>query len=313
MSASVWIRALQLFPYLEKKKIKNIVNEEESQADISIFVRRQSIFDQQLAVKQKNKGQKIIFDLCVNYFHKSKKTISHDEVTLEQISNCIKMTQTADLVFCSSEMIAKSAKKFNRNSFYLYDSIDFNHFNKKKKKNDFIKNKLKVIWSGVSRKSNELLPYADILKKNNIPLILLCEKKPSNFEYPLLFWKKYPTYYKRWEYNSLPHDLLMGDIMIAPRELSSVYNKGHSHFKINLFLSQGIPVIASPVPSYSEVLESDVNGKFINNIEEFENIITFLNKNPEVISNWSESALKKSHRFSTSNIINKYISYFNSL
>ena len=46
----------------------------------------------------------------MNYFHKSKKTISHDEVTLEQISNCIKMTQTADLVFCSSEMIAKSQK-----------------------------------------------------------------------------------------------------------------------------------------------------------------------------------------------------------
>ena len=115
----------------------------------------------------------------MNYFHKSKKTISHDEVTLEQISNCIKMDTTADLVFCSSEMITKSAKKFNRNSFYLYDSIDFNHFNKKKKKNDFIKNKLKVIWSGVSRKSNELLPYADILKQNNIPLILLCEKNQA--------------------------------------------------------------------------------------------------------------------------------------
>ena len=58
MSASVWIRALQLFPYLEKKKNKNIVNEEESQADISIFVRRQSIFDQQLAVKQKTKDRR---------------------------------------------------------------------------------------------------------------------------------------------------------------------------------------------------------------------------------------------------------------
>ena len=266
MSASIWIRGLQLFPYLEKKQVKNIVNDSDSKADISIFIRRQSVVDQKLAIRQKLKGQKIIFDLCVNYFHKSKKTISHDEVTSKHISNCIKMTQIADFVFCSSKMIANSAKKFNKNSFYIYDSIDFEHFNRKKNIKNFLNDKLRFIWAGVSRKSNELIPYATILKKKRIPLILICENKPPEFDYRFLFWRKNPTYFKKWRYDTLPNDLLMGDLMIAPRQLNSIYNRSHSHFKINLFLSQGIPVVASPLPSYFEVLKSDVNGKFFNNL-----------------------------------------------
>ena len=51
-------KSITTFSVFGKEKNKNIVNEEESQADISIFVRRQSIFDQQLAVKQKTKDRR---------------------------------------------------------------------------------------------------------------------------------------------------------------------------------------------------------------------------------------------------------------
>ena len=105
----------------------------------------------------------------------------------------------------------------------------------------------------------------------------------------------------------------MGDLMIAPRQLNSIYNLSHSHFKINLFLSQGIPVVASPLPSYFEVLKSDVNGKFFNNLKEFESIVTFLQQNPSVISKWSRAAIKHSKKFSTRNVVKKYIDYFNIL
>ena len=53
MSASVWIRALQLIPYLENLKIKNYINDENINADFAIFVRRQDESDYRLAVKLK--------------------------------------------------------------------------------------------------------------------------------------------------------------------------------------------------------------------------------------------------------------------
>ena len=56
MSASVWIRALQLIPYLENLKIKNYINDENINADFAIFVRRQDESDYRLAVKLKKKN-----------------------------------------------------------------------------------------------------------------------------------------------------------------------------------------------------------------------------------------------------------------
>ena len=58
MSASVWIRALQLIPYLENLKIKNYINDENINADFAIFVRRQDESDYRLAVKLKKKKLK---------------------------------------------------------------------------------------------------------------------------------------------------------------------------------------------------------------------------------------------------------------
>ena len=56
MSASVWIRALQLIPYLEKSKIRNYINNENIKADFAIFIRRQDKLDYKLAVKLKKKN-----------------------------------------------------------------------------------------------------------------------------------------------------------------------------------------------------------------------------------------------------------------
>ena len=44
--------------------------------------------------------------------------------------------------------------------------------------------------------------------------------------------------------------MVKGDIFLAPRILTDPYNLGHSFTKIGYPMAVGLPVVASPVPSY---------------------------------------------------------------
>ena len=68
VSASVWIRCLQLIPYLEEQGIRCRINDFYSNSDISIFVRWQDVQAFQHLKKQKDLKKIVIFDQCVNYF-----------------------------------------------------------------------------------------------------------------------------------------------------------------------------------------------------------------------------------------------------
>ena len=68
LSASVWIRALQLFKYLEIFEVQNFVNDETVKADIAVFVRRQSEMDYNIVANLKKRKIKVILDLCVNFY-----------------------------------------------------------------------------------------------------------------------------------------------------------------------------------------------------------------------------------------------------
>ena len=52
ISASVWIRALQIIPYLENLNVESYINEN-IEADLAIFVRRQDAVDYELATRLK--------------------------------------------------------------------------------------------------------------------------------------------------------------------------------------------------------------------------------------------------------------------
>ena len=121
-----------------KSKIKNYINDENINADFAIFVRRQDELDYRLAVKLKK--IKVILDLCVNYFLESTAP-DKKPVTNNHISKCKKMTKICDAIFCASKNINDYAKKFNKNVFYLPDSVDKNHFKYDKNENDFYRKK----------------------------------------------------------------------------------------------------------------------------------------------------------------------------
>tara|TARA_B100000242_G_C43043676_1_gene487024 strand:+ start:1270 stop:2304 length:1035 start_codon:yes stop_codon:yes gene_type:complete len=309
MSASVWIRALQLIPYLEKSKIKNYINDENIKADFAIFVRRQNEVDYKLAVKLKKRKIKLILDLCVNYFIESDAPGIKKPVTSDHISNCKKMTKLCDAVFCASNNIKEYAQRFNKNAFYLPDSVNKKHFKYKKNEIDFSRKRIRAIWSGTANKSYELLEYMNILNEFKISLRIIAEKRPQSFCHPFLFGRN-KAFFTRWKYETFPKTLLNGEFVFAPRDLSEPYNRGHSFFKIGVFLFSGIPVIASPVPSYKEIIKRENCGKLCDSKDDFRNIIKNFCENREKLINWSRSAKLLMEKYTTVEISKKYIATF---
>ena len=210
--------------------------------DIIVF---QKSFDENaytIAKKYKEKKSKIILDINVNYFD-----IKSEYILRRQHTDIINFLKITDMVFTTTEYLKSFILKNNffSNIEVIPEIISDEFF--KVKKIHKKKEQVNFLYVGYAIKALELeLIKQDLEKlsdKYNIKLITICEKPPKiNIKIRKEFIK-YNQY-------SLPQDMMKGDIFINPRDLSESYNLGHSFIKIGYPMSVGLPVIASPIPSY---------------------------------------------------------------
>ena len=302
--ASVWIRCLQLIPYLEEQGIHSRINDFSANSDNSIFVRWQDNQAYQCLQQQKDRSKVVIFDQCVNYFDTAGTFQGDFGSSFEQKDQILRMSQLSDAFTCSSEFIRKRASQEGISSHYITDSIDFRHFKNKKTKDSFNKESLKAIWSGQSVKANELNEILPLLRERNISLIVISEKKPKlsdSFEYIL------------WSYYTFPKTILKGDFCIAPRQTNNSYDLGHSHYKIGVFLACGIPALAPPLPSYLEVIGKTKGGKICESSSEWASALDEINDKPGSLLEFSQLALKGMKAYSTEYVVQQYVELFQKL
>jgi hypothetical protein len=303
--ASTWIRCLQLIPYLEKEKIYSHINSFHEDADVAIFVRYQNKEALDLAKKCKSKGQKIIADFCVNYLDVSGK-VGEGYGSLEfQREEAIRMIEIADIVFCSSNNITSSFRKYHENVHYLSDSINLDHFKYIKKIEDFNKKKLNLMYAGVSSKTTYLFEHIyPLVRDFDYSLSMIMDKRK-----PLL--KRYS--YQKWNYESFPQELIKADLGLAPRDVESSYDLGHSIFKIGVFIAQGIPVLASPVPSYFEIIKDSNVGMICSSPKDWRDALMIVEEDRSILSKWSSRCHDVIMPYSTENIVKRYTNIFNGI
>ena len=302
--ASVWIRCLQIIPYLSVHGVCSLINDKRAKADISVFLRRYDDKDFELLKKQKDKGAKVIVDLCVNYFDVTglfPGGYGSTEKTNNQIKKIIKQV---DLIICASNYIKKKARENHSCAVYIPDSINYKHFRFKKAKSDFEKSKLSAIWSGQSTKSVEITEFYLTLKKCGIPLTIISNKKPD---------MPGPYNYIPWSYYTFPKDIVKGDFCISPHRTDNTYDLGHSHFKIGVFMSQGVPALAAPLPSYKEVIGKTGGGRICDSDLQWEEALDEVLENREMLWEWSQAAYEGMRYYATENIAKKYIEVFEKL
>lgn len=215
--------------------------------DIVIFQKK---FDEkalQLAHKLKQEGTKIVLDINVNYYDPTILGVLHRDESINH-PKILKFTEIANGVITSTNYIQDYAKQFfpEKNIVCIPENITQSFFAVSKQQHGH--QLLTLLYVGYAVKAPEILDIQDILrqlhKKYHFRLLLICEKNPY-LTIPGIKIDFHP-----YRQKTLPKDMLVGDIFLAPRDLTQSYNLGHSFTKIGYPMAVGIPVIASKVPSY---------------------------------------------------------------
>lgn len=237
VSASIWIRVLQMLKYYRELGVEVHLNNPLLRYDVSIVYRIPTKKFLWLIKYLKTTSRKVYFDTVVNYFEQ------HDHATDKYIYHQKKIADICDGIICSTEPIADSARQYNDNVYVFDDPIDTDQFGKIKRSIDY-SNPL-FGWSGVSSKAHYLNKFGSEIN-GKIKLITDIDifNKKLNFQFN----------FSRWRYETFTHSLLQCDIALLPRSVGTdPYNQGHSSFKALVFAVCGIPVIANRIPSYQKL------------------------------------------------------------
>jgi len=237
--ASTRLRVYDIIRYLREKGVKGGIYSSFERFDIVVFQKSFSPNHLHTVQKLRTKGVKTILDINVNYID-----TDNEFVTETQQKNIKLMLKEVNAVITPSPYLRKIYANFNKNT-YLIEEIIEERFLKVKKRHSG-NNGLSLLFCGYAVKAKELYLIKDILrklhKKYHIKLVFICEKDPKLEIIPYEFYK--------YNHKRLPFLLIKGDIKISPRDLERKYNLGHSFTRIGYPMAVGLPVAATPVPSY---------------------------------------------------------------
>jgi hypothetical protein len=196
----------------------------------------------ELAKKMRSLGTKVLLDINVNYYDATSKYVSD-----QQFQSIRSFTAYADAIITTNEFLGDYVRKLfpNKRIFVIEESIDDSYFMFSKVR---FNHERTLVWAGYADKASELTMISDLLlrlyKQMSFRIILICEKNP------MINIDCIPIGYLRYKQAKIAQQLTVGDIFIAPRDLSDSYNLSHSFTKVGTAMAAGLPVIASAVPSY---------------------------------------------------------------
>jgi hypothetical protein len=301
-----WIRCLQLLAYLDERSVRSTLNEPDADADISVFVRAQDSAAQALAGARKARGDRVVLDLCVNYFDESFVTGLGQQSGPSHVADCKAMARIADGIFCASSNIAARAAREHARVETLPDSIDPRHFSRRKAEVDFERRRPRAVWSGVAVKAAELSPVLPILRSAGWEVVLISERRPAAAP-----WRLFGDgpHYRRWRYESFPDAIVDGELCFSYRPLDTPYNLGHSSFKIAAFVAQGVPALACPLPSYVELLARG-GGRVAHDLDDWRRIAEELQEDRRALRRLSQSCAAAAAPYLTPEIAHRYVAAF---
>lgn len=313
LAASLWIRCLQLIPYLEAHGIQSTVNDASARPDVAVFVRHQDDTAYDTARRLKDDGVPVVFDVCVNYFHEAQVPELGVVVTPHLVDECLRMVALADVVTTASRHIAERAQAHHDRVVYVPDSVNRSHFRFSKGEAEFDRRPIRAVWSGVAPKAVELEPILPLLAERSIPLTVIAERPPALKVRSTSGVRDFEYTYREWRYESFPREILGGEICLSHRRTDNPYNQGHSHFKIAVFLSAGVPALASPVPSYRDILDQHECGTICESPEDWAGAFDRIVSDPGLLKHWSRQCRAAVECLSTDRVARQYVDVFQSL
>jgi glycosyltransferase involved in cell wall biosynthesis len=291
--ASVWIRCLQLIPYLEELGISCHLNLHTRVPDVAIFLRRYGRSDLFLAKTLRMLGARVVLDIVANYYEPNCPNPAGVGVCSPKArEHFLKLHDIADEVWCVSPYLVEQASRYHPRVIFVSDSIDFRHYSQVKEE---FGNTLpfRLGWSGVAAKADALKQVKPLLMDSGFELLVISDQRPD-LDMPFLF--------RRWSYQRFPLDIVQCDLCVAPRAVATSYDHSHSLYKVGVFMAEGVPAIASAVPSYRLVLNDGAAGKLCENPESMLEEIRKCSANRDMLTSWSQVARQRMKEYSCDRI-----------
>jgi glycosyltransferase involved in cell wall biosynthesis len=298
--ASLWIRCFQMIRPLSKLGIEVLINPGyDEQIDLAVIQRLENERGVQTAGLLKEKGVPYIFDMTVNYLDITRLPYDQSLTVTEEQKRCsITLSHGATVVTAVSPWLADRASSLHDCAICVPDAVPDHFYELPKKGTDFCRQPLRACYVGASLKSNDLLPWLQALENREISVTLVCEKEPPQ-ELKGISWKK-------WKYDRFAEVVNQHEIGLAPRKhMDNPYNKGHSSFKIASLMACGVPVIASPVPSYFPLIGDRKAGVIASEISAFESSLDALISDRDRLCQMSVAARERVRPLAVSNVVRK--------
>ncbi len=297
--ASTRIRCFDIISFLKSRGIKTGLYKSFRKFDIVVFQKSFSRRHYEMARRLSALGTRIILDINVNYFEKKGETAQVKEYQVEDIHRFLDVT---DKVLVSSPYLKETAEKYHSDVQYIPEHIGTigDHLPKT------LSTPIKLIYCGYAVKADSVLFIKDVIENlstnYDLELIFICDRNP-------LLKMPVRTSFIKYKQDKLINMLRQGSIKIAPRVLDNSYDLGHSFTKIGYPMSVGLPVIASPVPSYLGTPALIAN----NNDEWYNHILSLIN-NPNEYNELSQKGISfVKNNFSLDKIGKMYMNFFNEL
>jgi len=176
----------------------------------------------------------------------------------------------ADLITSTTNILADTFSKINKNSIVLPNLVDFDMY----PKYDMVKKNVRIGWQGGSSHYEDLFmlmkPMKEVLENNpNATFVYLGDSRFINFIDKHL--PKDQVEYHGWVSNSTYPYKLAGmnlDIGVCPL-VDNVFNRNKSAIKYFEYSVVGAATVASNIPPYSPVIKEGATGMLPRNDDEW--------------------------------------------
>jgi hypothetical protein len=275
-----------------------------------------------MALQYKNKHQsKILLDICDNHFVLDNKSNNIGSSKKEQLIFAI---NNVDGIICSSFFLSKIIEKYNKNNIPIHvieDVVEFPYATNNYNLNDLIphfinyfkfqilnfdlffsgiRKKNRFIWFGNFQGSflNSGMKDLNLIKsylenynlKDKISLTILSNSK-SEYKKYIKKWD-IQTHYITWNRLYFSKILKLHSVSVIPVNKNEfTYSKSEN--RLTTSLSNGLKVIADPVPSYLKYNNYVYFGDWENSIYKLLNlkdsnfkIFNYLEHNQDIINKW---------------------------
>ncbi len=233
-----------------------------------------------------------------------------------------KFIKNASAVMCTSELQAASLRRYNPfvtsvadcipdDDYKIYDYLYFESLIK----NKIYRNQVVIVWEGTAwgLQLLELIrePINLIANRSNLKFILrvvMPKSRPrlfGNTENEIILKQRFSCDVEFYEWNILTVGALVrsADIGIAPQANCNPFYMAKAFSKPLVYMTCGLPVVASDIHSYRELIQNDINGYVVNADSEWESTLLKLICNKELRERVGIAAKRRVDEFHSVEIV----------